>query len=285
MKYLALSAMTLALLTACGPKPDTNAVAAAAPTETAMPATAALNYAPSKKGEVIDTYFDTQVADPYRWLEDDRSAETGDWVKAQNKVTFDYLAQISYREQIKQRLTELWNYEKVGTPSTEGAYSYFSKNDGLQNQSVVYRQKADGAAEVFLDPNTFSADATTSLADLQFSDDGSIAAYAISEGGSDWRKVIIINAETKEPREAELVDVKFSGISWKGNEGFFYSSYDKPTGSELSAKTDQHKLYYHQLGTAQKDDPVLFGATDAEKHRYVGGQVTEDGQYLIVTAS
>jgi len=285
MKYLALSAVTLALLTACGPKPETTAATPAAPAATEAPATAAVTYAVTNKGPVIDTYFETQVADPYRWLEDDRSAETGDWVKAQNKVTFDYLAKISYREQIKQRLTELWNYEKVGTPSTEGAYSYFSKNDGLQNQSVVYRQKAGAEAELFLDPNTFSADATTSLADLQFSDDGSIAAYAISEGGSDWRKVIVINAETKEKREAELVDVKFSGISWKGNEGFFYSSYDKPTGSELSAKTDQHKLYYHKLGTAQKDDPVLFGAVDAEKHRYVGGQVTEDGQYLIVTAA
>ena len=175
MKYLALSAITLALLTACGPKPETTA-AAPAETAAAAPAAKAVTYAPTKKGDVIDTYFGAQVADPYRWLEDDRSAETGEWVKAQNKVTFDYLAQISYREQIKQRLTELWNYEKVGTPSTEGAYSYFSKNDGLQNQSVVYRQKAGAEAEIFLDPNTFSADATTSLADLQFSDDGAIAA-------------------------------------------------------------------------------------------------------------
>lgn len=286
MKKIALSAITLALLTACGPKPAEQSATAPAQAEAAAAApVAALQYAPTKKGEVVDTYFGTQVADPYRWLEDDRSAETGDWVKAQNKVTFDYLAQIPYRDQIKQRLEALWNYEKVGTPSKEGQYNYFSKNDGLQNQSVIFRQKEGGQAEVFLDPNTLSADGTTSLADLQFTEDGSIAAYAISEGGSDWRKIFVINAETKEKLEPELVDVKFSGISFKGNEGFFYSSYDKPTGSELSAKTDQHKLYYHKLGTAQKDDQVIFGATEAEKHRYVGGRVTDDGKYLIITAA
>lgn len=284
MKYLTMSAITLALLTGCGPKPETNTTTTAA--EAVQPvAVAKLQYPATRQADTVDSYFETKVADPYRWLEDDRSEETAAWVKAQNKVTFDYLAQISYRDQIKQRLEALWNYEKVGTPSKEGDYNYFSKNDGLQNQSVIYRQKDGGAAEVFLDPNTFSTDGTTSLADLQFTEDGKIAAYAISEGGSDWRKVFIINAETKEKLEPELVDVKFSGISWKGNEGFFYSSYDKPQGSELSAKTDQHKLYYHKLGTAQKDDQVLFGATEAEKHRYVGGTVTEDGKYLIVTAA
>jgi prolyl oligopeptidase len=286
MKYLTMSAITLALLTGCGPKPETNTATTAA--ETVQPAAAAvakLQYPATRQADTVDTYFDVKVADPYRWLEDDRSEETAAWVKAQNKVTFDYLAQISYRDQIKQRLEALWNYEKVGTPSKEGDYNYFSKNDGLQNQSVIYRQKDGGAAEVFLDPNTFSTDGTTSLADLQFTEDGKIAAYAISEGGSDWRKVFIINAETKEKLEPELVDVKFSGISWKGTEGFFYSSYDKPQGSELSAKTDQHKLYYHKLGTSQKDDQVLFGATEAEKHRYVGGTVTDDGKYLIVTAA
>ena len=284
MKYLTMSAITLALLTGCGPKPETNTTATTA--QALQPAAVAkLQYPATRQADTVDSYFDVKVADPYRWLEDDRSEETAAWVKTQNKVTFDYLAQISYREQIKQRLEALWNYEKVGTPSKEGDYNYFSKNDGLQNQSVIYRQKDGGAAEVFLDPNTFSTDGTTSLADLQFTEDGKIAAYAISEGGSDWRKVFIINAETKEKLEPELVDVKFSGISWKGNEGFFYSSYDKPQGSELSAKTDQHKLYYHKLGTAQKDDQVLFGATEAEKHRYVGGTVTEDGKYLIVTAA
>ena len=213
------------------------------------------------------------------------SAETAEWVTAENKVTFDYLAQIPYREQLKERLAKLWNYEKISSPFKEGNYTYFYKNDGLQNQYVVYRQKDAGDIEVFLDPNKFSEDGTTSLADLSFSKDGSIAAYSISEGGSDWRKVVIIDTETKEVLESPLVDVKFSAISWKGNDGFFYSSYDKPKGSELSAKTDQHKLYYHKLGTAQQSDAIIFGGTDAEKHRYVGGQVTGDDRYLIISGA
>lgn len=213
------------------------------------------------------------------------SEETADWVKAQNKVNADYLSQIPYRDELKASLKNLMDYEKVGAPFKEGNYTYFYKNDGLQNQYVVYRQKGDGEAEVFLDPNKFSEDGTTSLAGLSFSKDGSLAAYQISEGGSDWRKVIIIDVETKKQIEETLVDVKFSGISWIGNEGFYYSSYDKPTGSELSAKTEQHKLYFHKLGTAQKDDQLVFGGTDSEKHRYVGGYVTEDDKYLLVSAS
>lgn len=289
MKY-AMSLLALALITACSPAPEQKTADGAATPATAAPAatatsTASITYPVTKKGDVVDTYFGTQVADPYRWLEDDLSAETGEWVKAQNKVTFDYLAQITYRDAIKQRLTELWNYEKVSAPFVEGDYTYFYKNDGLQNQSVLYRQKAGAEAEVFLDPNTFSADGTTSLAGVNFSEDGKLAAYAISEGGSDWRKVIVLDVESKKQLEPTLIDIKFSGISWLGNDGFFYSSYDKPTGSELSAKTDQHKLYYHKLGTAQKDDKVVFGGTDAEKHRYVGGGVTEDGRFLIISAA
>jgi len=244
-----------------------------------------ISYPATHKGDVVDSYFGTDVADPYRWLEDDRSEETGAWVTAENKVTFDYLSQIPYRDQLKTRLAELWNYEKVGAPFEEGDYTYFYKNDGLQNQYVIYRQKDGGEAEVFLDPNSFSEDGTTSLGQLSFSKDGSIAAYAISEGGSDWRKIIIIDVETKEKLEAPLIDVKFSGISWFKNEGFYYSSYDKPKGSELSAKTDQHKLYYHELGQPQKNDKVIFGATAEEKHRYVGGDVTEDNRYLLISGA
>lgn len=247
--------------------------------------TASLVYPQTQKGTVVDTYFETQVADPYRWLEDDMSAETADWVKAQNQVTFDYLAQIPYRDKLKERLTKLIDYEKVSAPFKEGKYTYFYKNDGLQNQYVLYRQIGDGQPEVFLDPNTFSEDGTTSLAGITFSKDGSLAAYQISEGGSDWRKVIVIDTETKKQIEDTLVDVKFSGLSWVGNEGFYYSSYDKPEGSELSAKTDQHKLYFHKLGTKQSQDKVVFGGTDAEKHRYVGGYVTDDDKYLLVSAS
>ena len=244
-----------------------------------------VNYPTTQKVDTVDTYFGTEVSDPYRWLEDDRSPETESWVETQNKTTFGYLDSIPFREDLKNRLEKLWNYEKLGSPFKEGEYTYFYKNDGLQNQYVVYRKQGDGAEEVFLDPNTFSEDGTTSLAGLSFTKDGSLATYLISEGGSDWRKAIVINARTKEQVEDTLVDIKFSGISWKGTEGFYYSSYDKPKGSELSAKTDQHKLYYHKLGTPQSEDKIIFGGTPEEKHRYVGGYLTEDERYLIITAS
>jgi prolyl oligopeptidase len=243
-----------------------------------------VNYPETIKKAIIDTIFDTKVVDNYRWLEDDRSKETEAWVKAENAVTFNYLNKIPYREQLKSRLTALWNYEKVGTPFKEGDYVYFYKNNGLQNQYVVYRKK-DDKEEVFLDPNTFSEDATTSLGSLSFSKDGKTVAYSISEGGSDWRKIIIMDTDSKIIKEDTIVDVKFSGISWYKNEGFYYSSYDKPKGSELSAKTDQHKLYYHKLGTSQKNDVVIFGEKASEKHRYVSGYLTEDHTYLIISAS
>ena len=239
-------------------------------------------YPMTEKKEVIDTYFGVEVVDNYRWLEDDLSEETAQWVKQQNEVTFDFLNQIPIKNALTERLTELWNYEKLSAAFKRGDYTYFYKNDGLQNQYVVYREK-DDEEEVFLDPNSFSDDGTVSLSSLSFSPDGSLAAYAISEGGSDWRSVIVIDALTKEIIEDTLVDIKFSGVSWKGNEGFYYASYDKPEGSELSAMTDQHKLYFHQLGTPQRDDKVVFGAT--EKYRYVWGGVSEDGRFLTISAS
>jgi len=242
-----------------------------------------VTYPETKKVDTVDTYFGEQIADPYRWLEDDRSAETEAWVKAQNKVTFGYLEKIPFRKQLKERMEKLWNYEKISAPFKEGNYTYFYKNNGLQNQSVLYRKDQNGKEEIFLDPNTFSKDGTTSLGGINFSKDGSLVAYAISEGGSDWRKVIVLKADTKEIIGDTIVDVKFSGLSWYKNEGFYYSSYDKPKGSELSAKTDQHKLYFHKLGTAQKEDKVIFGLN--EKRRYVGGYVTDDENYLIISAS
>ena len=242
-----------------------------------------MKYPQTTKGTTVDVYFDSKVADPYRWLEDDKSAETGAWVKAQNEVTYDYLSKIPFRDALKSRMEKLWNYEKIGAPFKEGEFTYYYKNNGLQNQSVLYRKDAKGNETIFLDPNTFSKDGTTSLGGLDFSKDGSKVAYAISEGGSDWRKVIIMDAISQKIIEDTIVDVKFSGVSWKGNEGFYYSSYDKPKGSELSAKTDQHKLYFHKLGTAQKTDKVIFGAD--KKRRYVGGSVTEDDHYLIITAA
>ncbi|MCG2429791.1 prolyl oligopeptidase family serine peptidase [Aequorivita xiaoshiensis] len=247
-----------------------------------------VTYPQIKTVDTVDTYFGVEVKDPYRWLEDDRSAETAEWVKAENEVTFDYLNNIPFREELKKRLSDIWNYEKVGAPFKEGDYTYFYKNDGLQNQYVIYRYKTGedpSTAEVFLDPNTFKEDGTISLGQASFSKDGSKLAYAISEGGSDWRKVIVMNTETKEIVGDTLKDVKFSGLSWNGEDGFYYSSYDKPKGSELSAKTDQHKVYYHKLGTPQSDDKVIFGATPEEKHRYIGASVTEDNNYLLISAS
>jgi len=245
-----------------------------------------VNYPETKKVDTVNTYFGESVADPYRWLEDDRSEETEAWVKSQNEATFGYLDNIPYREELKERLTKIWNYEKIGPPFKEGDYMYFYKNDGLQNQYVIYRYKTGAdpkTAEVFLDPNTFTEDGTISLGGTSFSKDGKVLAYAISEGGSDWRKILIMNTETKEIVEDTLVDIKFSGMSWYKNEGFYYSSYDKPKGSELSAKTDQHKVYYHKLGTKQSKDELIFGGTSKEKHRYIYSGVTEDDHYLVIS--
>lgn len=242
-----------------------------------------IHYPETRKDATVDDYFGTKVNDPYRWLEDDRSEETAAWVVAENKVTNAYLDQIPFRNQLKERLEQLWNYEKTGAPFIEGNFTYYFKNNGLQNQSVLYRKDTSGKETVFLDPNTFSKDGTTSLGEFAFSKDGSKMAYSISEGGSDWRKVIIMNALNSKVLEDTLVDIKFSGLSWKGNEGFYYSSYEKPKGSELSAKTDQHKLYFHKLRTSQKEDKIIFG--ESQKRRYVGGTVTEDDRYLVITAA
>lgn len=244
-----------------------------------------LTYPTTTKGTVVDEFWGEKIADPYRWLEDDRSAETKTWVEAENKVTFDYLNAIPFRTKLKDQLTEIWNYEKIGTPFKEGGYTYFFKNNGLQQHAVLYRKLGEkGTEEVFLDPNTFSKDGSTSLADVSFSKDGSLIAYSISEGGSDWRKVIVLNAKDKSPVGDPLVDVKFSGIAWKGNDGFYYSSYDKPKGSELSEKTDQHKLFYHKLNTAQSDDKLIFGGS-ATPRRYVGASLTDDERFLIISAA
>ncbi|MDG1778702.1 MAG: prolyl oligopeptidase family serine peptidase [Flavobacteriaceae bacterium] len=247
-----------------------------------------VQYPETKQVDTVDHYFDTAVQDPYRWLEDDRSEETEAWVRTQNETTFDYLANVPYRNELKKRLEQLWNYEKLGSPFKEGKYTYFYKNDGLQNQYVLYRYKTGkdiSTAEVFLDPNTFKEDGTISLGSVSFSKSGALLAYSISEGGSDWRKILTMDVETKKIIGDTLLDIKFSGMSWYKDEGFYYSSYDKPKGSALSAKTDQHKVYYHKLGTSQKKDLLVFGGTKAEKHRYIGARVTEDNNYLLISAS
>lgn len=244
-----------------------------------------IEYPKTKKGNVSDVYFGTPVSDPYRWLEDDRAADTKEWVTEQNKVTQAYLSGIPYINSIKKRLESLMNYERYSAPFKEGDYVYFYKNDGLQSQSVLYRQKEGGEPEIFLDPNTFSKDGTTSLAGISFTKDGSLVAYQISEGGSDWRKVYVLNAADKSQIGEVLTDIKFTGIAWKGNEGFYYSSYDRPKdASVLSAMTQHHKLYYHKLGTPQNQDKLVFGG-EQKPRRYIGAGITEDQRYLVISAA
>ena len=236
-----------------------------------------------KDTSVKDNYFGTIVADPYRWLENDTSAETGAWVKAQNEVTQGYLKQIPFRDAIAKRYESLFNYEKFSAPTQEGDYNYYSKNSGLQNQSVMYREKLSGGEpELFLDPNSFSKDGTTSLSGISFTKDGSMAAYNISEGGSDWQKIIVLDAINKKQIGDTMLDIKFSGASWKGNEGFYYSTYDRPKeGSFLQGKTDNHKLYFHKIGTSQKEDKLVFSGKK-ESIRYISAGVSENQKWLFI---
>lgn len=242
-------------------------------------------YPVSKKVNQVDTLFGEPVADPYRWLENDTSKETGAWVKSENDVTFGYLNKIPFRDAIRKRLGEVQNFERITAPVKHGSYFYYFKNSGLQNQNVVYRRKGEkGEEEIFIDPNTFSTDGTTALGGSAYTNDGSLVAILIQEGGSDWRKAVVLKTSDRSVVGDTLKNLKFTGISWKGNEGFYYSSYDKPKGSQLSAKTQMHKLYYHKLGTPQSEDKVIFGGEQLPR-RYVQGGLTEDERYLVITAS
>ncbi|WP_312176764.1 prolyl oligopeptidase family serine peptidase [Chryseobacterium sp.] len=242
-------------------------------------------YPKALKGNQTDNYFGTAVADPFRDLENDSEA-TRKWVDEEVKHSQDYLSKIPFREEIRKQLTDIWNYEKISAPFQEGEYTYYYKNNGLQAQSVLYRtNNKTKATEVFLDPNKFSDKGTTSLSQLSFNKKGNLAAYSISEGGSDWNKIIIIDAVSKKQIDETLVDVKFSGISWQGDEGFYYSSYDKPKeGTVLSGMTDKHKVYFHKLGTKQSEDQLIFGG-DKTPRRYIGAGVSEDQRYLIISAA
>ena len=247
-----------------------------------------IQYPETQKKLHSDFYHGIEVSDPYRWLEDDMSDETGEWVKSQNTVTSSFLRKIGFRKKLERRIKKLNDYEKIGAPFKEGDYEYFYKNSGLQNHSVVYRTRigSNDDPEVFIDPNTFSGDGTVALRGLSFTKDGSLLAYMITEGGSDWRKIIVMDTETKEVIGDTLKDVKFSGLSWKKNDGFFYSSYDNPSEknkSELSAKTQYHKLYYHKLNSSQSEDRLVYGGKK-EPNRYVSGSVTEDQRYLVIYA-
>ncbi len=243
-----------------------------------------MTYPETKKIAHSDVYFGTKVDDPYRWLEDDRSAETKDWVQREVAFTKNYLDQIPFREEIRAQLKDIWNFEKISAPFKEGDYTYYYKNNGLQAQSVLYRKDASGKTEVFLDPNKFSEKGTTSLTGVSFNKKGNLVAYSISEGGSDWQKIIIMDAISKKILDEPIV-MKFSGASWLGDDGFYYSTYDQPKeGSQLSGITDTQKVYFHKLGTKQQSDKLVIGGADF-KRRYMGIGVSEDERYLILSAS
>lgn len=244
-----------------------------------------IQYTPTQKGEVKDTYFGTEVEDPYRWLEDDNSAETAEWVKSQNELTFGYLATMPYRDQINSRLTELWDYPKYGAPFKEAGKYFFFKNNGLQNQSVLYMTE-DLAAEprVLLDPNTLTEDGTAALTGIEISTDGKYLIYQIAQSGSDWKDVYLKNIETGELLEDHITWVKFSGISWY-NDGFFYSAYDQPeAGSELSKANEFQKVYFHKLGTEQTADQLVVNDPINPKQMF-GAGLTEDKRFLLVSKS
>ena len=242
-------------------------------------------YPQTAKGDVIDDYFGTKITDPYRWLEDDNSPETADWVNAQNEVTKHYLSQIPFRKRIRERLTDIWDYPRYSTPFKKGDYYYFFKNDGLQNQSVLYRQKTlDGDPETFLDPNTLSNDGTVALGGVFFSNDNKYMAYTISRAGSDWTEFYVMDAETGENLDDHLKWAKFSEAAWKGN-GFYYSRYDDPGATGQFSKQNQfHKVFYHTIGTLQSADKLIY---EDREHplRYINAKVTKDEEYLILSMS
>ncbi|MFO8129075.1 MAG: prolyl oligopeptidase family serine peptidase [Bacteroidales bacterium] len=244
-----------------------------------------IEYPVTKKADSVNVYYGIEVKDPYRWLEDDDSEETMAWVRAQNAVTNEYLGQIPYRDQIKERLTSIWDYPKYGLPRREGNHYIFSKNDGLQDQSVMYIQEGlEGEPEVLLDPNKLSEDGTVALTGSSVSHNGEYLAYQISRGGSDWNEIYIKDIETGKDLEDHLKWIKFSGISWKDH-GFYYSRYDEPEqGEALSDVNEYHKVYYHKAGTPQSDDRLVY-KNDAHPLRNYYVQTTEDERFLILYES
>ena len=247
--------------------------------------TSKIAYPESKKVDVVDDYFGTKVADPYRWLEDSKSPEVKAWVEAQNKVTFAYLDKISYREKLRTRLTELYNYPRISAPFRRGDTYFFTKNDGLQNQSVYYIQKGvNGKPEVFLDPNTFSADGTSVLSAFSLSKDGKYLAYGISTGGSDWVTLSLMEVDSRKKLTDEIRWLKASGVSWQGD-GFYYSRYPEPEkGAELISKNEFQTVYFHKVGTPQSED-VLIYEDNANPQRFQNVGTTEDERFAILSIS
>lgn len=244
-----------------------------------------IQYTPTKKVDVKDTYFGTEVEDPYRWLEDDNSPETAEWVKSQNQLTFGYLAQLPSRDKINSRLTELWDYPKYGVPFKEAGKYFFSKNNGLQNQSVIYTTVSlDAEPTVLLDPNTLSEDGTAALSGVEISEDGKYLVYQVAKSGSDWNDIHVKNIETGEILPDHISWVKFSGLSWY-KDGFFYSAYDQPeAGSELSKANEFQKVYFHKLGTSQSEDQLIVSDPENSK-RMFGAGLTEDKRFLVISMS
>jgi prolyl oligopeptidase len=298
-KASARVALVVALVSGCGPashpstkgtdmsqNPETSMTDAAPPTETKP--RRAYDYPPAKTVDVVDDYHGTKVADPYRWLEDADAPDTAEWVTAQNRLTFSFLEQIPERGPIKDRLTALWNYERFGAPYKEGGRYFFQKNDGLQNQAVLYVAKSldDPAPRVLLDPNTLSTDGTVALGTYSVSEDGKLLAYTISAAGSDWSEIRVRDVATGKDLPDELKWIKWSGASWsKDGRGFYYSRYDEPKPGEELAQTNYYmKLYYHRLGTPQSEDQLIYKRDDQKEWGF-GAGVTEDGRYLIITVS
>jgi prolyl oligopeptidase len=253
---------------------------------TAQMSMAQLQYPASKKGDVKDVYHGTTIADPYRWLEDDNAADTKAWVIAQNNVTQGYLSKISFKEALGKRLTELWNYPKDGAPFKEGNYTYVVKNNGLQNQSIWYRtKKGSNKEEVFYDPNELAKDGTGALGGISFSKNGKYAVISINRAGSDWSNAYVMNVETKKLIKDSILWLKFSGFSWKGDEGFYYSKYPEPKeGEALTAKNEFQKVMYHKLGTPITEDILVY--EDKENPlRYKWAGLTEDERFLVLGQS
>lgn len=241
-----------------------------------------IRYPETRKDTTTDNYFGTKVSDPYRWLEDDRSAETEAWVTAQNKVTYGYLETIPFKNNLKERLTTLMNYPKYGSPRKVNDKYYFYKNDGLQNQSVLYEMDTLNAEpKVLLDPNKLSTDGTVALSDATFSKDGKYLAYSISKSGSDWNEIFVMEIATRKLLNDHIEWVKFSGIAWKGD-GFYYSAYSKPeAGKEYSGKNEYHKIFYHQLGQDQSHDQIVFENKEFALRNCSAG-VSDDEKYLFI---
>jgi prolyl oligopeptidase len=240
-------------------------------------------YPVTKTDAVVETYFNTQVPEPYRWLENDTAKTTIAWVNEQNKVTQNYLSAIPFRDALKSRLREINNYPKYGVPSKKHGYFYFYNNNGLQNQSVLYRSKTDNCTqELVLDPNTLSADGTVSLNAVEISANGKYLAYSISRSGSDWNEIYVMDLDSKKLLGDVVKWVKFSGISWQGN-GFYYSAYDAPkAGKEYSGKNEYHKIFYHQLGETQEQDKLIFENKEFPL-RNCGAGISDDERFLFIS--